>query len=148
VKRTVSVERELGRVDPTWLTGDPLRWLPQPVRRSGPDRWTFHVHGGPATAAVRCQVGDVWRRGGWASRRLAWQPVHEGEDRVLPSLQGQLAWAVHEDGVTLRFLAAYEPPGWLLGAALDRLALHRLAEGTLERFVDDVVAAWPVPASS
>jgi hypothetical protein len=147
---SVTLQRDLGEVLPEWLAGDPATWLPRPVRRSGPHRWTFPVRGGPFSVVVSCRVGDVWRRGEMASRSLAWEPVGDpdaalGDERLLPRLQGELIWSLGEEGGTsVRLVARYEPPGRAVGRAIDRLALHRVAEQTLAGFLDDVCRTWPV----
>jgi hypothetical protein len=127
------------------FTGDPGRWLPS-ARRDGPDRHLLTLHAGSFTRTVTATLGSPWRAGATRWRTLAWDPVPElGDaapvDRLLPSLDGELGLHLQPAGrVTLVLDARYHPPGGPVGAAVDLVALHRVARGTVERFLEDVTA--------
>lgn len=126
--------------------GDPSRWLPA-ARQEGPDRWRFVAHAGTLSRPVIASVGSPWRAGRARWRSLAWEPIDAGDgapatlDRFLPSLDGELGIHLRRGGpATLMLDARYDPPGGALGAAVDAVALSRVARGTVERFLADVVA--------
>jgi hypothetical protein len=124
---------------------DPQRWLPA-ARHEGPERFTFVVHAGALTRTVHARIGGPWQAGSTRWRTFAWDlaPI-EGDlpplDRLLPSLDGELG--LHLEGPersTLVLDARYQPPGGPLGAAVDSVALHRVARRTVERFLEETAA--------
>lgn len=126
------------------LADDPGRWLPG-SRHLGDDRWMTVVHGAGVTRAVVARVGQAWRSGGTLWRTLSWEPLvdeHEPERvaRYLPTMDGELGLYAAAGRSSLVFDARYRPPGGPVGATLDRLALHRIARGTADRFLADVAA--------
>ena len=54
-------------------------------------------------------------------------------------MDADLSAIAEGDGTLIRFRGNYRPPLGPLGEALDRAAFHRLAEGTVENFVERVV---------
>lgn len=111
-----------------------------------------------AAAAAVAESEPVLVRAGVAglTKRVAVQalePVH-GPDRVViairwlatgkadqlfPALDANLELRAAGDAHTeLILLGAYQPPFGRVGAAIDQLVLHRLAEATLRRFTTDV----------
>jgi hypothetical protein len=124
---------------------DPRLWLPD-ARREGADHWLLDVRAGAFSRTVRAYVGAPWRAGPTYWRTLSWDPVggdHEpvSVERVLPSMDGELG--LHVDlagGTTLIFDGRYQPPGGLVGAAVDAVALNRVARHTVERFLEQVGA--------
>jgi hypothetical protein len=132
--------------------GDPRPWLPS-ARREGADRWLLTVRAGSFSRTVRAAVGAPWRAGTTYWRSVSWDPLpgeHEAValERFLPSLDGELG--LHTDpgaSSTLVFDARYQPPGGVLGAAVDAVALHRVARHTVERFVETVAAGLAAEAA-
>jgi len=122
---------------------DPLTWLPGAA--SGDDGTVLlTVHAGTLERQVRARFGRPWHvtRSSW--RSLSWEPVTVTPEatsvrRSLPPLDGELG--IHVDGsgrATLVLDARYLPPGGIIGAAADAVALHRLARQTGQRFLRDV----------
>jgi len=129
------------------FTSDPARWLPDPSRdgeEPADDTWIFAVHAGSLARRVRATVGQPWHVPRTSWRSVSWEPVTVSDDqtsvnRLLPALDGELGLHVDESGrATLVFDARYLPPGGFLGAAVDAVALHRLARQTGQRFLEDV----------
>jgi hypothetical protein len=153
------------RGEPLWLVrafvGDPGRWLPD-AAHSGPDTWTMTLRAGAWAHRVETQLGDPWRSGLSRWRSLSWDPVPSDDrdgwpvGRLLPSLDGELGLYTSDGDITLVLDGRYRPPGGAVGAAIDRVALHRVARGTTERLLSDIaghlvaeaglLAALDVPA--
>jgi hypothetical protein len=121
----------------------PDAWLPEacPDASGG---LVFDVHAGTLARKVRARFGQPWHVTRTSWRSVSWEPVTVTEEqtsvnRMLPALDGELG--IHVDGAgraTLVLDARYLPPGGLLGAAADAVALHRLARQTGQRFLEDV----------
>ena len=61
---------------------------------------------------------------------------------MFPQLDGNLELApVDEDRSTLRLNGAYRPPLATVGARLDQLLLHHVADATIHRLLQDIAAA-------
>lgn len=129
---------------------DPGRWLPS-ARRDGAQRWTIPVYAGTLSRSVTIVVGVPWRSGSTTWRSIAWDPETEDRDalhmdRFLPSFDGEIGLAADVGttsggaNATLLVDGRYAPPGGLFGQALDAVALHRVAQRTVERFVTDVAS--------
>ncbi|MEX0869643.1 MAG: hypothetical protein WD011_08215 [Nitriliruptoraceae bacterium] len=129
---------------------DPGRWLPH-ARRDGAQRWTVPLHAGAISRTVIVAVGLPWRAGSTTWRTIAWDPEPEEHDalhvdRFLPSFDGEIGLAVASGtgstsgSATLIIDGRYAPPGGMLGQALDAVALHRVAQGTVERFLAEVAS--------
>jgi hypothetical protein len=122
---------------------EPDTWLPDAVPDAS-GSWVFPVHAGSLTRRVRASIGQPWHVTRTSWRSVSWEPVHVSEDqtsvsRMLPLLDGELGIHADEYGrATLVLDARYLPPGGLLGAAADAVALHRLARQTGQRFLEDV----------
>jgi hypothetical protein len=68
---------------------------------------------------------------------LTWEPV--GLDGLLPRLDANLELGpLGEDRTQLAISAHYRPPLGVVGRAVDRVLLHRVAEATLKDFLDQV----------
>jgi len=127
------------------FASDPSDWLPTaaPVAE---DTWLFAVHAGSLARRVRARIGRPWHVTRTSWRSVSWEPVRGSDDRtsahrMLPPLDGEVGIHVDAAGrVTLVLDARYLPPGGLLGAAVDAVALHRLARQTGQRFLQDVGA--------
>ncbi len=145
------------------FTGDPSEWLPTAavgtadvdidartdgdLGDDGADgTWMCSVHAGSLARRVRATIGRPWHVTRTSWRSVSWEPVTvSGErttvNRMLPPLDGELGIHVDRSGrATLVLDARYIPPGGLLGAAVDAVALHRLARQTGQRFLADVGA--------
>jgi len=125
------------------FAGDPETWLPE----SEADREAGRIltlHAGALARRVRVRVGEPWHVTRTSWRSVSWEPVNVSDEqtsvnRFLPALDGELGIHVDEsDRATLVLDARYLPPGGLLGAAVDAVALHRLARQTGQRFLEDV----------
>jgi len=122
---------------------DPGAWLPE-ATTDADGAWLFSVHAGSLTRRVRATIGQPWHATRTSWRSVSWEPLYVTEDqtsvsRMLPPLDGELGIHVDESGrATLVLDARYLPPGGLLGAAADAVALHRLARQTGQRFLEDV----------
>lgn len=121
---------------------------------SGSDgTWMFSVHAGSLARRVRATIGNPWHVTRTSWRSVSWEPVTVNDEqasvnRMLPPLDGELGIHVDESGrATLVLDARYVPPGGLLGAAVDAVALHRLARQTGQRFLEDVGAGLSRVAS-
>ena len=131
--------------------GDALAWLPAAAGSGDTVRMT--VRAGGLERHVRASLGTPWHASRTTWRALSWEPVSgEGEGaqavRVLPTLDGELGLHVDEAGrPTLVLDARYQPPGGLLGAAVDAVALHRIARVTGENLLRDMGAALRARAS-
>jgi hypothetical protein len=133
--------------------GDPRPWLPS-ARREGSHHWLLTVRAGSLSRTVRATVGSPWRAGTTFWRSLSWDPLpgeHEpvSLDRFLPSMDGELGLHAELGGGTSTLVldARYQPPGGVLGAAADAVALHRVARHTVERFVETVAAGLAAEAA-
>lgn len=118
--------------------GDPDRWLPASTVGDG-GRRRFTVHAGSMHRVVSASIGAPWRAGSTRWRALAWDPIED--DRLLPSLDGELGLHLEPSGrATLVFDARYQPPGGMIGAAVDAVGLRRVARATVQRFLEHVSA--------
>ena len=71
---------------------------------------------------------------------LTWEPV--GLEGVLPRLDATLELgALGADRTQLAISARYRPPLGVVGQAMDRVLLHRVAEATLKDFLDRLGSA-------
>jgi hypothetical protein len=58
---------------------------------------------------------------------------------LFPSMKGTLtAYALSATETQLEFSGAYDPPLGLIGEAIDAVAMHKIAEASVLRFVQDV----------
>lgn len=125
------------------FSSDPRAWLPT-ARRRPEGGWRMTVHGASWSREVHAMIGQAWTVTRTTWRSLSWEPVNvSGDaamlDRMLPPLDGELGIHVDESGrATLVLDARYLPPGGLLGAAADAVALHRLARRTGRRLLQDI----------
>ena len=121
------------------FSADPGRWLPD-ARHAGEDVWMIRTRGAQFTRTVRARVGPAWRAGSTLWRSLTWDPIAEQRDggqtdHWLPSLDGEIGLHLHDGRSTLVLDARYRPPGGAIGAALDQVVLHRVAQNTFSRLL-------------
>lgn len=125
---------------------DPQAWLPEPRREGQESRWSVSVRAGALSRTVRTGVGAMWRSGTTRWRSLSWKPAGDtpepgAVDRFLPSFDGELGLDIVDDEhITLVLDGWYQPPGGVLGTAVDAVALRRVARATMDRFLADVAA--------
>ncbi len=81
----------------------------------------------PGIHVPRTRLAIEWR----AAQASAFFPTMEAELSVYP---------LSKDETQIDFHGRYEPPGGLLGDAVDALVGHRIAEASVHRFVEDVAA--------
>ncbi|HSK22765.1 MAG TPA: hypothetical protein VK906_06300 [Egicoccus sp.] len=141
---------------------EPMRWLPE--GRLGERGLTSTVRAGGMSRSVLVRVGEPWVVGATHWRSLRWDPLNDDEgpgrtDRLLPAFDGELGLHVLEPGphpgptkpdslpgptkagrITLILDGRYVPPGGSVGAALDGVAMGRVAQRSLERFLEDLAA--------
>lgn len=138
----VHIVRDLPRADfPVLerLLDEPASWLPPPAHAIALRDYRVEVHAGTAGHVVDVLVGATRITPDAFERPLSWTP--EGAAAaVLPAFEGALRLVDDVGRVRLEIEGHYTPPGSLLGAVADRVALHRVAEHTLRRFADDVAA--------
>ena len=96
---------------------------------------------GPAPGAsrlVEVHVRELVTRGQAAVLALRWEAAGPGGG-LFPVLDADITMAPYEESGTLIALTgSYRPPLGLVGAALDRVVLHRLAAVTMRRFVNRI----------
>ena len=125
------------------FAADPADWLPEATPDAS-GALVFDVHAGSVARRVRARFGQAWNVTRTSWRSVSWEPVTVTDEqtsvnRMLPALDGELGIHVDESGrATLVLDARYQPPGGLIGAAVDAVALHRLARQTGQRFLEDV----------
>ncbi|MEX2533809.1 MAG: hypothetical protein WD360_07570 [Nitriliruptoraceae bacterium] len=126
------------------FASDPAQWLPSPRRDSNDPSFAIPVHAGGIEHTVRTDVGDAWQRGTTWWRSIAWDPVSDageagGLNRFLPSFSGEIGLHTGDDArTTLIVDGEYDPPGGVLGTAVDAVGLRRVARSTMTRFAADV----------
>lgn len=130
---------------------DPHHWLPT-ARRDGAHSWRVTVHAGAFTREVALAIGAPWRSGASVWRTIQWDPTAEDSqpstiERLLPSFDGELGIHLSSQKMqTLMVDGRYTPPGGTLGAAMDAMALNRLAHATVKRLVADIAAGLTAAA--
>lgn len=141
---------------------EPIRWLPE--GRLTERGLTSTVRAGGMSRSVLVRVGDPWVVGATHWRSLRWDPVNDEDgpgrtDRLLPAFDGELGLHVLDAGshagptmpgahpgsakpgrITLILDGRYVPPGGSVGAAIDGVAMGRVAQRSLERFLEDLAA--------
>lgn len=123
---------------------DPVKWLPSPRRDRNDPTFAIPVHAGSIERTVRTDVGEAWQRGTTWWRAIAWDPVSDtgesgGVNRFLPSFRGELGLHTSDDAHTTLILdGEYDPPGGVVGTAVDAVGLRRVARSTMTRFAADV----------
>lgn len=122
---------------------EPRRWLIGLAAEAGDrgDRLLvdvgLEVGGHEVSRRARLEVGDPM-----STDRVASLPLRlrvEDHERLFPSLEGTLDAAWLGPGRThLALSASYDPPFGMLGQAVDRTLLHRVAEAVAQRFLEAV----------
>jgi hypothetical protein len=127
----------------TAFSAEPAMWLPD-TQQDASGALLLVVHAGSLARRVRATFGQPWHVPRTSWRSISWEPVTVTDEqtsinRLLPALDGELGIHIDESGrATLVLDARYLPPGGFVGAAVDAVALHRLARQTGQRFLEDV----------
>ncbi len=140
----VPLPPDSGRMAARRFASSPGEWLAEDARRTAGD-WQAEVRLGRLRQPVLATVGTAWIDGDTVWRTLRWTPIRtvDGtrtvDERRLPSFSGQLGLiAAAGARPTLELVGSYEPPGGLLGSALDALLLRKVAEVTAVQLVGDI----------
>jgi hypothetical protein len=134
------VERALLDHPPDWLAE-----MAGAAQRRGDDLLTeVGVGVGPLGTRlgrrVAVQLGEPVRFPSMTSLPLTWEPI--GLEGLLPRLDADIELgSLGEDRTQLAVSARYRPPLGVVGRAVDRVLLHRVAEATVKDFLDRVGAA-------
>ena len=89
---------------------------------------------------VRLDLGRPIQGPGDTRVPISW--VATGARGLFPRLEGEMVVSeVGPELTQLVFRGSYDPPLGLVGEALDRILLHRLAEASVKHFVDGAIAA-------
>ena len=131
-----SVRREL--LEP------PDGWLPLPISRTLGDRRYvvrvgFRAVGARISKEVELTVGPPEAPGQWLVVPVSWRAT--GPEQLFPILDGKLTvqpLGPHSCRVWMG--AIYKPPLGGFGRELNDLALHNVAEATIQEFVDGLCA--------
>lgn len=117
--------------------GEAGRWLPEPAeRRPGLGLWLLYPGTGPVGVAVDARLGEAWVDGTTTWRLLSWEPSGGWSAEHLPAFDGDVGVRALPDATTALVLRGeYRPPHGLVGAAADRLVLHRVATATAQGFL-------------
>jgi hypothetical protein len=105
---------------------------------------------GPAPGLSRLaeiHLQDLAAHVGRAGVALRWE-VRGAGGRLFPVLDADLTLApAGENAASLTLDGAYRPPLGRIGAELDRLLLHRVAEATIHDFLERVATALAHPTA-
>ena len=86
---------------------------------------------------VAVQLGKPVAFPSMTSLPMTWEPL--GMDGLFPRLDADLeVGPLGEDRTQLAISARYRPPLGVVGQAIDRVLLHRVAEATVKDFLDRV----------
>jgi hypothetical protein len=98
----------------------------------------------PIAKTVRLEVGTPVRTDERTTLPLRWEAT--GPTSLFPRMDADIVLEpLGADYAHLSFRGSYDPPLGPVGAAADRLVLHRVAEATVRRFTDAV--AWTIKAN-
>jgi len=131
-----------GEAEPSLLQG-PEVWVPGLLRDAegrGHELLAavgFGVEKRRIDREVEITLGMPYRSGAATRIPLSWRVTSAG--RLFPQLEGDIeVAALGPNRSQLSVDARYRPPLALVGRALDRALLHRVAEATIKDFVDRV----------
>jgi len=100
----------------------------------------FPMAGRRLDKQVEIELGDPVETPSRTWLPLTWKPT--GAEGLFPSLEGELEAApLGKDLTQIGLSARYKPPFGVLGTTLDRMFLHRVAEATVQDFVQRVADA-------
>jgi len=138
----VDLPLPLGQAERTLLEG-PEHWVPGLLRDAEHRGRTLLTEVGFAVDThridreVEIELGRPYLSGSSTRIPLTWRAA--SKERLFPQLEADLEIAaLGPDRSQLSMDARYRPPFALVGRALDRTLLHRVAEATIKDFVDRV----------
>lgn len=146
MRAELSATREL--TADTWpvlecFLAPPERWLPLPAVATDDGRYASTLRAGPLLQRVAIEVGEAWSVPDAVTRPVHWEPVHDdgtrAHSRALPGFDGRLTLRHDDREVSLHLDGTYVPPAGRLGAAVDRVVLHRAGEATARALLADVI---------
>jgi hypothetical protein len=113
------------------------------------DRGLARVGPAPGVSRlVEVRVRELVTRGQAAVLALRWEAAGPGGG-LFPVLDADITMAPYgESGTLIALAGSYRPPLGLVGAALDRVVLHRVAAATMRRFVNRIGEAVADPAEA
>lgn len=122
-----------------WAFVEVLDTLPEAAdfayRRGEEVRVRLSVDGGPAAKEVRLAVGEPFRGDDQTAAPITWEAT--GTPGLFPRMEADLlVTSLGPDLTHLALRGSYKPPLGPVGAALDRMILHRVAELSVKVFVD------------
>lgn len=127
------------------LLADPGSWMPGLATEAGDQGERLLVEVGfevgedrRVERAVQIEVGEaITVPSTTTTIPIGWMPADGG--RALPRLDADIEIAALGSGRTqLSMSARYRPPLGMVGRALDKALMHRVAEATLKDFLDRV----------
>jgi hypothetical protein len=138
----VDLPMSLGQAEAALLEG-PETWIPGLLRdaeqrgRALLTEVGFGVDTHRIDREVEIELGTPYLSGSATRIPLTWRATNK--ERLFPQLEADLEIAgLGPDRSQLSMDARYRPPFALVGRALDRALLHRVAEATIKDFVDRV----------
>jgi hypothetical protein len=125
------------------LTADPEAWMPG-LLRDAEERGEallaevgFVVEERRIDKEVEIRLGTPYRIPSKTLLPMSWSAT--GAERLFPQLDADIeVAALGPHRTQLSISARYRPPMGVLGRALDRAMLHRVAEATIKDFLDRV----------
>ena len=97
---------------------------------------------------VAVRFSDMTIHEDCASVAIRWEATGPG-GALFPALDADITLsAAGDDATKLTVAGVYRPPLGVLGAGLDRVILHRVAEATIQVFAQDIAAAMTDSALS
>jgi hypothetical protein len=123
------------------LLRSPKRWIVRLAREAGQrgelllTEVGFGAPGRRVEKKVLIDVGRPFRRPSKTILPITWRAT--GPSRLFPEMKADIGIApLGGNRTQLSFSGRYEPPFGLVGRAVDRALLHRVAEGTAKDFLD------------
>ena len=97
---------------------------------------------------VAVRFSDMTIHDDFASVAIRWEADGPG-GALFPALDADITLSpAGDDATKLMVAGVYRPPLGVLGAGLDRMILHRVAQATIRVFAQDIAAAMTDPALS
>jgi hypothetical protein len=125
------------------LLADPADWVPGLLREAGDRGERLLTEVGFETDVRRIEkeveigIGDPYRMPSKTLLPMTWKAT--GAEHLFPQLDADIeVAALGASRTQLSISARYLPPMGVLGRALDRALLHRVAEATIKDFLDRV----------
>lgn len=146
MRAELSAAREL--TADTWpvmecFLAPPERWLPLPATVTDDGRYESTLRAGPLLQKVAIEVGEAWSVPDAVTRPVHWEPVRDdgarAHPKALPGFDGRLTLRHADHEVSLHLEGSYIPPAGRLGAAADRVVMHRAGDATARALLADVI---------